>query len=131
MNDLLYQFASFQVLRRPTRWRWSHARHHTDTLVTGRDPEVAAPVPTDLFSMALNVFAIKNGPREMVAVLRNALVLPGTVGAWLYTFFGLTQHAGLLENVTDHRLNCRTVHMNPVFRFLTSATAAPWARRCA
>jgi fatty acid desaturase len=40
------------------------------------------------------------------------------LGTWLYTFFGLTQHAGMPENVLDHRLNCRTVYMNPVFRFL-------------
>ncbi len=32
--------------------------------------------------------------------------------------FGLTQHAGLAEDVLDHRLNCRTVYMNPIFRFL-------------
>ena len=29
INDALYQCASFQVLRRPAKWRWSHARHHT------------------------------------------------------------------------------------------------------
>jgi fatty acid desaturase len=44
--------------------------------------------------------------------------LPSVFGAWLYNFFGLTQHAALPENVLDHRLNCRTVMMNPVFRFL-------------
>ena len=44
--------------------------------------------------------------------------LPSFYGAWLYVFFGLTQHAGMPENVLDHRLNCRTVMMNPVFRFL-------------
>ena len=32
--------------------------------------------------------------------------------------FSLTQHAGLAEDVLDHRLNCRTVYMNPIFRFL-------------
>ena len=31
---------------------------------------------------------------------------------------GSLQHAGLAEDVLDHRLNCRTVYMNPVFRFL-------------
>lgn len=167
MSDALYQVASFMVLRRPTRWRWSHARHHTDTLVTGRDPEIAAPVPTDLLSMALNCFALKSGPVEFGRVLANAVGhlsaeektfvpetewpkmvreariwlavyavvigsalyfqswlplfyvgLPSFAGAWLYNFFGLTQHAGLPENVLDHRRNCRTVHMNPVFRFL-------------
>ena len=32
--------------------------------------------------------------------------------------FGLTQHAGMAEDVLDHRLNSRTVYMNPVLRFL-------------
>jgi fatty acid desaturase len=32
--------------------------------------------------------------------------------------FGYTQHAGLEEDVLDHRLNTRTVYMNPVFRFI-------------
>ncbi|MEY8877399.1 MAG: fatty acid desaturase family protein [Leptothrix sp. (in: b-proteobacteria)] len=167
MNDALYQVASFMVLRRPTRWRWSHTRHHTDTLVTGRDPEIAAPVPTDIVGMLLNLFALKGGPKELWGVLCNAagqidvadktfipemewprvvrearvwvlvyavvigcaigfqswlplclIGLPSFAGAWLYNFFGLTQHAGLPENVTDHRKNCRTVYMNPVFRFL-------------
>jgi fatty acid desaturase len=168
INDALYQCASFQVLRRPTKWRWSHARHHTDTLVTGRDPEVAVPVPVDVVGTLLNVFAIKNGPKEMLAALRNAVgqisadektfvpemewpkmvrearawvlvyaliiasavvlqswlpvllfgLLPGMLGAWLYNYTGLTQHAGLPENVLDHRLNCRTVYMNPVLQFL-------------
>jgi fatty acid desaturase len=44
--------------------------------------------------------------------------LPSLYGAWLYTLTGLTQHVGLAEDVTDHRLNCRTVYMNPVVRFL-------------
>ena len=35
-------------------------------------------------------------------------------GGWLYLVFGLTQHAGLAEDVLDHRLNSRTVYMNPV-----------------
>ena len=39
-------------------------------------------------------------------------------GGWLHQIFSLTQHAGLAENVRDHRLNTRTVNMNPVFRFL-------------
>jgi fatty acid desaturase len=44
--------------------------------------------------------------------------LPTLYGGWLSVVFGLTQHAGLDENVLDHRLNSRTVYMNPVFRFL-------------
>ena len=39
-------------------------------------------------------------------------------GAWHHLFTGLTQHVGLAEDVLDHRLNSRTVYMNPVQRFL-------------
>jgi MocE subfamily Rieske [2Fe-2S] domain protein len=39
-------------------------------------------------------------------------------GAWLMVVYGYTQHAGLAENVLDHRLNCRTVYMNPINRYL-------------
>jgi fatty acid desaturase len=44
--------------------------------------------------------------------------LPSFYGAWFYVLTGLTQHAGLAENVLDHRLNARTVYMNPLARFL-------------
>ena len=167
MNDVVYQFASFQVFRRATAWRWGHARHHTDTLIVGQDPEIAAQKPTDWTSLLLNIFALKHVPnecRKLVAcamgrlgeeektyvpasewpkIFREARItlavyavvigaclvfrsilpllyigLPSFYGAWLYTYFGLTQHAGLPENVLDHRKNCRTVMMNPVFRFL-------------
>jgi fatty acid desaturase len=43
---------------------------------------------------------------------------PRFYGGWLHQLLGLTQHAGLAVNVKDHRLNTRTVYMNPVFRFL-------------
>jgi fatty acid desaturase len=39
-------------------------------------------------------------------------------GGWLHQLFALTQHAGLAEDVRDHRLNTRTVKLNPFFRFL-------------
>jgi fatty acid desaturase len=46
------------------------------------------------------------------------IVLPRFYGAPLSQFFNLTQHAGMNEDVYDHRLNTRTVIMNPVFSFL-------------
>jgi fatty acid desaturase len=167
MNEVLYQIASFQVFRRATVWRWSHARHHTDTLVRGRDPEVAAVVPTDWLGLLLGICALGHVWNETKKVLANVfgrlgdeektyvpemewpkiikeariwaviyaavigtsitlgswlpllyIGLPSMYGGWMYLFFGLTQHAGLPENVLDHRRNSRTVEMNPVFRFL-------------
>jgi Na+-transporting NADH:ubiquinone oxidoreductase subunit F len=167
MNDALYEIASFMILRESVPWRWSHTRHHTDTIIVGRDPEIAVPRPPDLWGIVLQFFNLKSGPKELrrmvihcfgrltpaeatyvpdterPKVFRNARIyvliylsviglalarhsflplmyigLPSFYGAWLALIFGLTQHAGLAEDVLDHRLNCRTVYMNPVFRYL-------------
>jgi fatty acid desaturase len=169
MNGVIYQIACFMLLREPTVWRWSHIRHHTDTLIVGRDPEIAVPRPPSLLDLGLNVLALKSTaaslrklavhvcgrltPEEctfipsrerwkvpwvarlwlciiaavfvtcvaMHSLLPAMLIgLPTIYGACLLQFFGLTQHAGLAEDVLDHRLNCRTVYMNRVFRFLYS-----------
>ena len=37
-------------------------------------------------------------------------------GGGLHQLFSLTQHAGLVEKVRDHRFNTPTVQLNPVFR---------------
>lgn len=167
MNDALYEIASFMVFRESVGWRWSHTRHHTDTIIVGRDPEIAVPRPPDLFGIVLSFFALKSSYKEFGKMLRhcigkvspaektyipeseypklfrNARIyvliyasvitaaittqsllplmyigLPSLYGAWLMVVFGLTQHAGLAEDVLDHRLNCRTVYMNPIFRYL-------------
>ncbi len=44
--------------------------------------------------------------------------LPSFYGAWFMWFCAVTQHAGLREDVVDHRMSTRTVYMNPVSRFL-------------
>ena len=168
MNNAVYEIASFMIMRNSATWRWSHARHHTDTLVTGRDPEFNVTLPPDFRALLLNLFALQNVPKEMGTALRHAAghlsaeektyipemawpsavrssrvwvlawalivgaavatqswlpllllgPLPSMAGAWLMHLLGLTQHAGLPENVLDHRLNSRTILMGPVLRFL-------------
>ncbi len=44
--------------------------------------------------------------------------LPRIYGGYIQWMMILLQHAGLEEDVWDHRLVCRTVIMNPVFGFL-------------
>jgi fatty acid desaturase len=44
--------------------------------------------------------------------------LPRLYGAWHHVLTGLLQHGGLADNVVDHRLNSRTVLMNPISRFI-------------
>jgi len=167
MNNALYEIASFMVMRESVPWRWSHVRHHSDTIIVGRDPEIVFPRPPDIRGAVMGFFSLRTIPlyfrhvllhavgrltpeektyvpeseagkaflRARIYVLIYATVLglaiyqrsllplmfiglPQLYGAWLMPVFGNTQHAGLAENVLDHRLNCRTVYMNPVSRFL-------------
>ena len=166
-NDIVYHLASFMVMREPVSWRWSHNRHHADTVIVGRDPEIAYPRPTPYWRIVADMFGIFSTaaelrkytfnamgrlspeeatyvpPREApsairwgrihlclfllvicVSVLTQSLLplmlvgLPSMYGRWLLVVFGTTQHAGLAEDVLDHRLNTRTVLMGPVLRFL-------------
>lgn len=167
MNNVLYEISSFMVMRESVVWRWSHTRHHSDTIIVGRDPEIQVSRPPDLKTHLLSIFAIgvyrsyfvtlmlhafgkmTAAERTFVPesesrkVFRNAriilflyaatvalsvalsswlpvflIVLPHFFGTWLMIVHNTTQHAGLAENVLDHRLNCRTVYMNPVSRFI-------------
>ena len=167
MNKVVYEIASFMFIRNSVTWRWSHARHHTDTFIVGRDPEIAIMRPPDFFKLIANFFGIFDAwhgltrmlytailgvhPEEktfvpqsewpkVIRVARiNALIyaatialalwmhsilplmvigLPRLYGAWHNVMTGILQHGGLADNVTDHRLNSRTVYMNPVSRFI-------------
>ena len=167
MNDVIYQIASFMVMRNPVTWRWSHARHHTDTSIVGRDAEIAVMRPPDLLRVAGNFVGIFDVYFSLKALLKNAagiitpeeasfipemergkaviaarvhvaiyaativvalairswlplmlIGLPRMYGCWHMVLVGLLQHGGLADNVTDHRLNSRTVYMNPASRFI-------------
>jgi fatty acid desaturase len=65
MNEVIYQFASFLVLRSATPWRWSHARHHTDTIIVGRDPEIITERPPIWKIIIMQVFHLYGGPVEL------------------------------------------------------------------
>ena len=174
MNDVVYHVASFQVMRNPVNWRWSHARHHTDTIIVGRDPEIALAHPVSLAVKALAYVGVVEVWQSLKVLARNAAGVlsaderdyipegerpkavfwarvhmaiyaatlaasaamlaagmgwkaaipvllvggPRVYGCWHMVMTGLLQHGGLAEDVTDHRLNARTVLMNPVSRWI-------------
>lgn len=167
LNEVFYHLSSFMTLREAYLWRWSHARHHTHTIMVGRDPEIQVQRPTNLPAVVLDFFHVLGGTKELKRIFLHALGImtedardfvpeserpkmiwssrvyvaviggfglwsiaigsflpimfvatPRFYGGWLHQLCALTQHAGLAENVRDHRLNTRTVHMNPVYRFL-------------
>jgi fatty acid desaturase len=166
-NLIVYHIASFMDVREPVSWRWSHNRHHADTIIVGRDPEIAYQRPIRFWRVFADMFGILSTraefakyaanvlgrltpaeadyvpPREAkraifwgrvhttiwlvtiaTSIITTSLLplvlvgLPSLYGRWLLVVFGTTQHAGLAEDVLDHRLNTRSVHMNPILRFL-------------
>ena len=54
LNKFFYQLACFMIMRNPVTWKWSHARHHTDTLLVGRDAEIAVMMPPAALRLILN-----------------------------------------------------------------------------
>jgi fatty acid desaturase len=167
MNDVIYEIASFMQMRNPVTWRWSHARHHTDTIIVGRDAEIAVMRPPDLLKAALAFTGLLDFRYSLPILVRNAfgylspdeksfipeseqpkavaaarwhmaiyavtialalymwsflplmlIGLPRLFGTWHMVLTGLLQHIGLADNVIDHRLNTRTVYMNPISRFI-------------
>jgi fatty acid desaturase len=58
LNDLVYEAASFMVFREPLVWKFSHARHHTDTDIVGRDPEIDAR-PLDMYNLFIAFFNVQ------------------------------------------------------------------------
>ena len=167
MNTVVYEIASFMIMRNSATWRWSHARHHTDTYIVGRDPEIAVMRPGKLVKLILAFFGIPDVIAYIPRMIQNAMTgptaeertfvpesewhkvifvarislaiygvtlalalwmhsilplmvigLPRLYGAWHHIMTGLLQHAGLADNVVDHRLNSRTVYMNPISRFI-------------
>ncbi len=167
MNNAVYEIASFMIMRNSATWRWSHARHHTDTIIVGRDPEIAVMRPPVLIRTIGSFFGIPEVIDFFPRLIRNAISgptaeektfvpqsewpkvrriariwlaiyaatlglalatssilplmvigLPRMYGAWHHVMTGILQHGGLADNVTDHRLNSRTVLMNPISRFI-------------
>ena len=167
MNDTVYQIACFMIMRNPTRWRWSHTRHHTDTVIVGLDPEIAVMRPPVLIKVLLAYVGVLDAWDAMKMMVVNAtgtitaeektfipemewhkvilvariwvliyaatiaaafymqsilplmlVGLPRLYGAWHHVLTGLMQHGGLADNVLDHRMNSRTVYINPISRFI-------------
>jgi len=167
LNSAFLHLTLFMTMKEPVMWRWRHARHHTDTIHVGRDPEIQVSRPADLLRIAADFFFVFLALTEVKPTVQHAfgtitgdarhyvprsewrkliwsarllvaayvavaiwciaigsifpvifLWGPRFYANWLNFFGYLTQHAGLAEDAFDHRLNTRTVVMNPVFEFL-------------
>ena len=72
MNNALYEIASFMVMRESTVWRWSHTRHHSDTIIVGRDPEIAVPRPPDVKTIIMSFFNLGVYPKYFKHILLHS-----------------------------------------------------------
>src|SRR6476646_6320080 len=72
MNDTVYEIACFMIMRNPVTWRWSHTRHHTDTIIVGRDPEIAVMRPVLILKVIAMFFAIPQTWAAIKNLFRHA-----------------------------------------------------------
>jgi fatty acid desaturase len=167
LNEAFYLLSSIMNMKEGTYMRWSHTRHHTETIMVGLDPEIQVMRPANLRMVLLDFIWIPDAIQTFKVMTLHALGMPtakakdfvpqsewrkmfwwsrfylfvyaGMIvwsiairswlpllffplarlyGGWLHQICSLTQHAGLAENVRDHRLNTRSVKMNSAVRFL-------------
>lgn len=78
LNEVWYQISSFMTIREAVLWRWSHARHHTHTIIVGLDPEITVQRPADLLKLAMDFFYLRGGPPEVWRVVRHAMGKPSS-----------------------------------------------------
>ena len=167
MNTVVYNLASFMIMRDPTVWRGAtpattptpsssdairrssrcgRRRSATSSATssgssTSRGPSrrcsstppgaspsrkrPSSPRPSGAkVYWTARVWLLIYGATVLACIVSRSILpamfigLPRMYGAWHHIMTGLTQHSGLAEDVTDHRLNTRTVYMNPVSRFI-------------
>jgi fatty acid desaturase len=70
MNEIVYQIASFMVLRPATPSYYSHVWHHTDTFIVGLDPEIIARPPLWRIILA-NLMRIHGGILDQKRMLMH------------------------------------------------------------
>lgn len=73
MNDAVYFLASFMVWREAVSWRWSHIRHHSDTIIVGRDPEIAFQRPMSARAPLKELVGLTSNPGETKKILLNVI----------------------------------------------------------
>lgn len=105
-----------QQLRRLTQHACGNI--HPEEATYLRDVDHSAAVLAARIHLSIYAVVIMSAI-AMGSILPLMLIgLPRMYGAWHHVMTGLLQHLGLAENVSDHRLNTRTVLMNPISRFI-------------
>ncbi|VGO22910.1 fatty acid desaturase [Pontiella sulfatireligans] len=167
MNVALNFFSTAMQQRDIIFTTWSHARHHSYTVITEIDPEITVTRPPKFWPHFLDFFSLKECTYYFPILIQHTLGIPSKsakefvpeeefkkmfwwarasfalnmvpvalavvyqtwipllffIGPKFYAnfvqrAFVLAQHAGMDENVWDHRANSRTIKVNPLLGFL-------------
>ena len=117
MNDVVYQLACFMIMRDPTVWRWSHTRHHTDTIIVGRDPEIIAmrpPAAGHLVANFFGIFDVAHAFREMFLHAAGRLTAPeADLHPGDRAAQGVPHGPGVARRLRRHRRCLRGVPQHP------------------
>lgn len=116
-------FALFTNLKHVPQETVKLLKHAAGKISAGEETYVPRSERNRMFWTARIYVAIYSGVVALAVVTTSWLplmyvILPSFYGQWLLPIYGLPQHAVLAEDVTDHRLNSRSMYLNPVLRFL-------------
>lgn len=73
LNEVFCRLCLFMTLKEPVDWRWRHARHHTDTIHVGYDPEIVVTRPADLVRIFADFFFLFSAKGELKGIFTHAL----------------------------------------------------------
>ncbi len=73
MNTAVFHLSCFMMMREPLVRRWDHTRHHTDTIIVGRDREIIEERPPRLVHLVLIFFGIPQAVGQLRAMVRHAV----------------------------------------------------------
>jgi fatty acid desaturase len=80
-NEIFYFLCGAMEFRDYMDFRWSHAWHHSYTIMTGVDPEIAVSRPPKLVFVFLDFFYLKSGFMDVRKLLLHSLgIVPKSVG---------------------------------------------------
>jgi fatty acid desaturase len=116
MNTAVFQISCFMTMREPIVRRWDHTRHHTDTIIVGRDREIIEERPPRLVHLALLFVGIPEVVGQLRGMFRHSvgriaddekLIIPES--EWPKLKWGARWHLAVLVGVIGVSIASRSL----------------------
>jgi fatty acid desaturase len=121
-NRFFYWLCGSMELRDGIEFRWSHARHHSYTMIRTIDPAIPLPRPPNLIKYAMDYFYLWSGFYALRNLILHAVgVVPGMVRNYVpedeFKVMFWSARAALLPHVLVILLSILTASWLPVLLF--------------